>query len=135
MDARYVMRFGLLGLMVTLLATGCPSIQPENAITWGMKAATNQLTQTTPREWQAIAEKINQAVPESEIVLSDEEAAAVVDFVVANDFDSIQEIVQAVEDVQNDPNLINDFVIPDSVMDLFGEFDFEAAVDGFLSGA
>ncbi len=119
---------------VCTLITGCMFAQPvENEVTWAMKAATNQLTSTTPREWQAIVEVVDQAVPEADITLTDEQAQAIVDFIQANDLNSIQEIVELVQRVQQDPSLIDELVIPDSVMQLFGDYDFGAAVEGFIN--
>jgi len=106
----------------------------ENEVTWGIKAATNQLTSTTPREWQAVAEKVDEMVPEADITLTDDQAEAIVDFVQANDLNSIQEIADLVEQVQADPSTVNDLVIPDSVMELFGDYDFEDAIEGFVNG-
>ena len=122
------------GAALGALITGCMFAQPaENEVTWAMKAATNQLTNTTPREWQAIVEVIDQAVPEADLTLTDEQAQAIVDFIQANDLNSIQEIVDLVQQVQEDPSLIDELVIPDSVLELFGDYDFGSAVEDFIN--
>jgi hypothetical protein len=118
---------------VAVLITGCPSVAPpENAVTWGIKAATGRLTDTTVREWQAVAEKIDARTPEVELSLNDAQAQAIVDFVQANELDSIQDVLSAIETAQNDPaSLADDFVIPDSVIDLFtdGAADLQSVVN------
>ena len=134
MDARSIIKLGALGVLVMTFVAGCPSVQPENAITWGLKASTNQLTQTTPTEWQAIVSKINDLTPDANVSLSDDEATAIVDFVQANDLNSMQEIAQLVEDAQSDPNSVSDIEIPDSVIGLFQDADMAAVLDSFLSG-
>jgi hypothetical protein len=108
-----------------LFITGCLSAPVENEVTWGIKAATGQLTETTPTEWQAVADQIDGFVPDAEISLTDAEAQAIVDFIQANDLDSIQEVVALVEQAQTDPSSVGDIEIPDSVMNLFGQDDFE----------
>ncbi|GEM_PF-2410789 len=134
MNVRGLSIAGLVALALVVLP-GCPQAAPmENEVTWGIKAATNQLTSTTPREWQAVADKVDELVPEADISLTDEQAQAVVDFVQANDLNSVQEIVDLVEQVQADPSTVNDLVIPDSVMELFGDYDFQGAIEGFVNG-
>jgi hypothetical protein len=135
MDARSFRRPVLLACPFLLLCVGCPSATPpENAVTWGLKAATGRLTETTPREWQAVADRIDERTPQVEVSLTDAQATAIVDFLQANDLGSIQDIVDTVEGVQNDPNSLGDIEIPQSVMDLFGNtaIDFEGAVDDIL---
>lgn len=134
MQLRSVLQIGVLGVLVMTLATGCPSVQPESALTWGLKASTNRLTQTTPAEWQAIVSKINELSPGANVALTDDEATAIVEFVQANDLDSIQEIAQLVADVNDDPSSAGGVVIPESVTELFGNGELETALDGFMSG-
>jgi len=136
MDARSFFKLVLLSCAVLLFATGCPWVAPpENAVTWAVKAATSRLTETTPREWQAVVERVDERIPAVDISLTAEQAQAIVDFVQANDLDSIQEIVSLVEDAKNDPSVIEEIEIPDSVMDLFDEsqVDFEGAVEDLLT--
>ena len=115
-------KLGLLGMSCVLLlvATGCPMQTVENELTWGLKAATGQLTQTTPTEWQAVVTKINTAVPEADVSLTNEQAEAVVDFLVANDLDTIDDIVALIER-ESDPETAEGVVIPDSLKDLFDQ--------------
>jgi hypothetical protein len=136
MDARSFRWWVLLTGPVLLFTSGCLwATPPENAVTWGIKAATNRLTETTPREWQAVAERVDERTPQVDISLTDEQAAAIVDFLRANDLDSLRDIVDTVESVQNDPDAIGDIVIPPSVMDLFGNpaIDFGGLVDDIFA--
>ena len=138
MDARSLLRLAAAGCAVLLFTTGCLSYAPpENAVTWGVKAATDRLTETTPHEWQAVAEKIDQHTPEVDVCLTDEQAEAIVEFVQVNELDSIQDIVELVERAQSDLSTIEEIEIPQSVMDLFGnaEIDFEGALADVLGGA
>lgn len=133
MDARSFSGPVLLSCAL-LLVTGCPrTAPPENAVTWGVKATRGQLTTATPTEWQAIAEKIDARTPEVDVSLSDAQAAAIVEFVQVNDLDSIEEITDFVEGAQSDPSEFEEVVIPDSVMELFADGDFESFTDAFLS--
>ena len=135
MDARSFSKLAMLGCAVLLFTTGCPRLAPpENALTWAIKAATGRLTETTPREWQAVAEKINERTPAAEIYLTDEQAEAIVEFVQVNELNSIPQIVDLVQRAINDPSVVQEIEIPDSVMELFGDdqFDFEGAVDDLL---
>jgi hypothetical protein len=135
MDARSLSKLAMLGSAVLLFTTGCPRSAPlENALTWAIKAATGRLTEATPREWQAVVEKIDQRTPATDIYLTDEQAVAIVEFVQANELNSIPQIVDLVRRAINDPSVVQEIEIPDSVMDLFGgdEFDFEGAVDDLL---
>jgi hypothetical protein len=113
-------RMGLLGMGCVLLvcATGCPMQQVENEVTWGIKAATGQLTETTPTEWQVVTEKIDAAIPEADITLTDEQAVAIVDFLVENDLNSIDDIAALIER-ESDPATAEGVVIPDSLQELF----------------
>ncbi len=111
-----------------LLITGCPSVTPlENEVTWGLKAASGQLTNATANEWKAITEKVDEAVPETNITMTDEQAAAVVDFVQVNNLDSIEDIITLLENPQ-------DVEIPDSMTQLFEDIDFETVANNILGG-
>lgn len=111
-----------------LLIAGCPSLTPvENEVTWGLKAASDQLTNATANEWKAITEKVDEAVPETDITMTDEQAAAVVDFVQVNNLDSIEDIITLLENPQ-------DVEIPDSMTQLFEDIDFETVANNILGG-
>ncbi|MFQ5805726.1 MAG: hypothetical protein ACE5I3_04665 [Phycisphaerae bacterium] len=137
MDARSFSTLAVLSCVTLLFTTGCPRpAPPENAVTWGIKAATGRLTETTPREWQALAQKVDELTPEVDIPdLTDEQAQAIVDFIQANELNSVQAITSLIEQAQADPSVLEEIEIPDSVMDLFGstEIDFEGAVNDILN--
>jgi len=121
----------VLGCAALLSVAGCPqAAPPENAVTWGIKAATGALTDTTSREWQAVAEKIDAQTPQVDVALTDEQAQAIVDFVKANNLDTIQNIRDLVQDAQADPTVLLEIEIPDSVMALFG--DASVDVESFV---
>jgi len=110
--------FSSLALIVLV---GCPRVAPpENEVTWAIKAATGHLTQATPREWQAVSEVIDSRIPQVDVTLTDAQAEALTDFIRANDLNTVDEIVQLVEEAQQDPNsVVSELVIPDSVTALF----------------
>ena len=131
MNIRSFLRHAVLSCAVLALLTGCPRVAPpENAVTWGVKATTGRLTQTTTTEWQAVAERIDNRTPERDISLDDAQAQAIVDFIETNDLNSIQAIIDLVRDAQNDPSVAEEITIPESVTDLFGDvdIDFESLV-------
>ena len=116
-----------ISCVLTLFITGCFATAPvENELTWALKAANGQLSQTTANEWVAVANTISQAVPGVDVSLTEEEAQAIVDFLVANDVDTIDDLVALIEQAQADPGSIE---IPDSVMTLFGEAAADAVED------
>jgi hypothetical protein len=123
-----------LGLVVSLFVSGCFVAAPaESEVSWAIKAATNNLTEATAGEWQALAEKIDEFVPEVEVSLTDEQAEAIVEFVQANDIDGVQDIQDLIEQAQSDPDSIT---IPDGFEELFAgmaEADFDDLV-GTLQG-
>lgn len=112
----------VLASVVTLAIAGCPQQASQgNILTFGVKAAQGNLTQTTATEWQAVANTVSNRSADIDVSLTDEQGQAIVDFLVANDLDSIQEIVDLVEQVQADPDSANQIVIPDSLMNLFDD--------------
>ena len=121
--------FAVLGCVVSMFVSGCFVAAPGgNEVTWALKAATNTLTEATAEEWQAVADKINELVPEVEVSLTDEQAAAIVTFVQANDINGVQDIQDLIEQVQNDPDSIT---LPDGFEELFAgmaDADFEDLV-------
>ncbi|MEP0845268.1 MAG: hypothetical protein HRF50_00445 [Phycisphaerae bacterium] len=126
-------RVGILcasSLAALTFLVGCPTAPAENVITLGIKAATGQLTTSTPREWQALADRISQASETVDVSLSDAEAGAIVDFVQANDLNTVQEIRDLIQQAREDPSSV-DVVIPDSVYTLFGE---GSNLDAILGG-
>jgi hypothetical protein len=92
---------------------------PENEVTWAAKALTNNLTEATATEWQAVATRIDEAVPEVDIALSPAQAQAIVEFVQQNEINGLQDIQGKIEQAQEDPNSI---VIPDGFLELFSGF-------------
>jgi DNA polymerase III delta subunit len=137
MDARYAVGLVLFGGIVLLFTTGCPRVEPpENALTWGLKAASGQLTQATAREWQAIVERVDERIPEANISITEEQADVIVDFVRANDLDSFQEIADLVQQAQDDPSVIEELEIPESMIEMFEELgdNPEDIMDDILGG-
>jgi hypothetical protein len=134
MDARSVLKLVAFSGPVLMLVAGCFNIAPlENAVTWALKAATGRLTETTPTEWQALAGKVDERTPNLDVSLTYEQAEAIVDFVQANQLDSIQDIIELVAQVTNDPNSISDIEIPESMMTLFGDANSRSVTDEILA--
>jgi hypothetical protein len=124
----------VLGCAVALLVSGCFVAAPlENEVTWAVKAATSQLTEATAAEWQAVATKVDELVPEVDVSLSEEQAEGIVVFVQENEINGVQDIEELLEQAQTDPSSI---VIPDGFLELFsgfGEVDLDRLV-GTLQG-
>lgn len=136
MDARLWSRVLVFGCVMALFAGGCISAAPpENAVTWGLKAATGRLTETTANEWVALAERVDSYAPTADISLTAEQGQAIVDFLQANDLNTIQEVVMLVEAVANDPNSLQDIEIPDSMLTLFEDANFGSVVDDVSGGS
>lgn len=111
-------------LALTLVGlTGCPvAATPSrtsnqgggNLVTAGAKIAGGSIASLTPDELQVITDKAVEVNPNIDIPeLSDEEAAAAVDFLVANDLNTLDDVVNLIQEAETDPNAI---VVPDSVM-------------------
>lgn len=113
----------VLASVATIGIAGCPQQASSggNILTFGVKAAQGALTQTTPTEWQAVANTVSQRSADIDVSLTDDQAQAVVDFLVANELNSIQEIVDLIAQVEADPDSADQIVIPDSLMDLFDD--------------
>ena len=112
-----------LSCVLTLFLAGCFATAPvENEVTWAFKAASGQLSQTTATEWVAVANTISEAVPGVDVTLTEEQAQAIVDFLVANNIDTVDELMALIENP-------GDVVIPDSVTALFGEAAADAVND------
>lgn len=135
---RKIVGVGLCGALLASMIAGCPQREPvENAVTFGLKAAQGRLTETTPNEWIAVAEKVDARIPEADIELTEEQAQAGIDFLEANDLNTIQEVVQLVGDVQADPTLIEELEVPESLLEIFaaefeGEFGDDFDIDAFV---
>ncbi|MBU0617908.1 MAG: hypothetical protein KKI02_09345 [Planctomycetes bacterium] len=115
MKTRSLSSLAVLACPVVLFVGGCLMAAPPE-VTWAVKAGTNNLTQATATEWQAVAAKIDELVPEVDLTLSDAQAQAIVEFVQLNEIDGVQDIQDTVEQAQNDPGSI---VVPDGFLELF----------------
>jgi hypothetical protein len=101
-----------------------------NLLTLGLKATQGQLTTTTADEWQILFDTVSEANANLDIELSDDQAEAVVDFLGENNLDSFQDIEDLVTRVEQDPSLIDEIVIPDSLMTLItSEIDLDSVID------
>lgn len=130
MKIRSLSSLAVLGLAVLLSATGCLSVvQPENEVTWAVKAAMGNLTATTVTEWQAVAETIDEAVPEVEVLLTDAQAQAILDFIRLNEIDTLADIQAIIEQALSDPASIQ---LPDGFLELFSSFS-ESDFDQLLT--
>ncbi len=114
-----LLNLAVLGCAGLLFVGGCFVASPENEVTWAVKATTGNLTDASATEWQAVAAKIDEVVPEVNLALSDAQAQAVVTFVQANNIDSLQSIQEKIAEAQADPSSV---VIPDGFLELFSGF-------------
>jgi hypothetical protein len=133
MDGRAFFRLSLPGCVALVLVTGCPQPAPrENAVTWGIKAATGRLNETTPLEWQAVATKIDNRTPNVEVSLTEEQAEVIVAFVQANELDTIADVTELMEQAIQDPRILDECEVPEEAIDLFSDVDFEGFAEGFV---
>ena len=107
-------------LLVTV--TGCPfgNTRTTNqgggtVISAAGKVAGGQMTNLTPDEIQIVSDTISDLSPNVSLFISDDQAAVAVDFLQANDLNSIEDIAAFAEQVADDPSGV---VIPDSLMQL-----------------
>ena len=117
----FVILAGCAGLIV--FSGGCfgdPRTTDQGGgsiITAGVKVATGQLASLTPDEIQIIGDNIanfiTDAVP---VELTNEQAAAISEVLVANDLNTIEDITALIENP-------GDIVLPEEFLDLFGDFD------------
>ena len=126
MRIRKELGVALLGLTTLLLVTGCPFASLENYVTWGVKAAAGNLTATTATEWVSVAAFIDERTPETDVSLTEEQAQAIVDFLVANNLNKVADITYAIEHPEQ-------LEIPDSLIDLLGDLSLEDVFGG-ISG-
>lgn len=114
---------GMIGAMGLLTLTGCPQQSTRtnnqgggNIITAGAKVAGGNISSLTPDEVQVLADKVASNTTDLDIPeLTDEQAAAAVDFLVANNVNTIEDVQNLVEQAEQDPTSIE---IPDSIQEL-----------------
>lgn len=114
-----------LGLTcVTLFALGgCPMAGPERTTNQGggnilsatSKITGGQMTKLTPDEIQIALDTVSNVSEAINIELTDEQAQATVDFLVANSLNSIEDIEAFVVEAENDPDSVQ---IPESLQAL-----------------
>jgi hypothetical protein len=134
MGIRSLSTLTVLGGVLLLPVAGCLwSAAPENEVTWAVKAATGNLTAATETEWQAVAEQVDEVVPEVDVALTDAQAEAIVEFVRLNGIRTVQDIWDIIAQALADPGSI---VLPDGFLELFSSFTEEdfAAFLGLLEG-
>ena len=104
---------GIAGCPMAAAPTRTSNQGGGNIVTAGAKIAGGSITSLTPDELQVITDKAVELNPDITIPeVTDEQAAAAVDFIVANDLNTLDDVVNLVEQAQQDPNAV---VIPDSV--------------------
>jgi hypothetical protein len=118
---RSVVLTAAAGASLALLA-GCPFVDSRttnqgggNLITAAIKVATEQIATLTPDEVQVLTDTVSDVSPDIEVNVTDEQAAAAVEFLVANNVYTIADIERLVEQAENDPGSIR---IPDAVVAL-----------------
>ena len=74
-----------------------------------------QMTSLTPDEIQIVSDTISDLSPDVSLFIGDDEAAVAVDFLQANNLNSIDDIVAFAEQVADDPSGV---VIPESLVQL-----------------
>lgn len=79
------------------------------------KFTSNNMTNLTPDEIQIVTDTVSDLSPQVEILVGDEEAQAAVDFLVANNLNSVQDVAALVEEAGDNPDAV---VIPESLQQL-----------------
>jgi len=107
-----------------LVLTGCP--QPVtrtnnqgggSILTASLKIAGGQMSQLTPDEIQILADTLTSSRSELALPpLTDEQAQAVSDFLVAHNINTVDDIQRVIDEAESNPGSV---VIPDSVRQLF----------------
>lgn len=112
----------LLAGTTLVWVTGCPfgNTRTTNQgggtiITAASKVVGGQMTSLTPDEIQIVSDAISDLSPDVSLFIGDDEAAAAVDFLRANNLNSIEDIAAFAEQVANDPSGV---VIPESLVQL-----------------
>lgn len=107
-----------------LWLTGCPfgNTRTTNqgggtVITAASKVVGGRMTSLTPDEIQIVSDAISDLSPDVSLFIGDDEAAAAVDFLQANNLNSIEDIAAFAEQAANDPSGV---VIPESLIQLVG---------------
>jgi hypothetical protein len=107
-----------------LSVAGCPT-SPERTsnqgggslLSAGAKIANGQLASLTPDEVQILADMLSAQDPNIELVVSDEDAQAAVEFLQLNEINTIEDLERVASDADQDPNSV---IIPDGVLAIFG---------------
>lgn len=112
----------LLAVVATLGLTqlaGCPVGDPRtgnqgggSVISAALKLANGTLTSLTPDEIQLVTDLVSDLNPDIDVVINDDQAEAAVDFLVANNVNSIEDIQALIAQAENDPNSLT---IPASI--------------------
>ncbi|MBN2446125.1 MAG: hypothetical protein JXO22_05345 [Phycisphaerae bacterium] len=131
----------MFGLVLGLNGCVLPFAGPErltnqgggDLLTAGAKIATNQLTSLTADEVQIIGDFINPQLPNVDLTLTDDEAAAIVEFLQVNNLNSLIETQQkiseaiAVAAVGGDASTV--LIIPEGLTSLIERIGGDAAED------
>ena len=107
------------------LALGCGANAGNggggNIITAASKVVFGTMSKLTPDEIQILVEAVNQSnLANVDVTIDDTQSAAAADFLKANDVNTIQDIQQLVNDIENDPNSV---VVPPAVVALIAAGD------------
>lgn len=124
MDARKAVVVSTTTIAALLFLTGCPKQQTRtnnqgggNIVTAGAKVAGGNIAALTPDEIQILADNVTefQDTPVDVPELTDAQATAASDFLIANDVKTIEDVQSLIQQIEADPTSI---VIPDSVQQL-----------------
>lgn len=122
MRNRSAWALGVLGALVVVNLAGCPlsdsrlTDQGGGTIFTALAKVTGErLSQLNPDELQILADTVSRLSDQVEIDLTDEQAAAAIDFLVANDLNTFPEVEAFIAEAEQDPGSV---VIPDSLQAL-----------------
>ncbi len=120
-----------VAVSASLLIAGCPTAAVDRTnnqgggtiVTAGAKIASGKIGTLTPDELQLMHDKAIELNPELAAApeLTDEQAEAAVEFLDANDLETLDDVVELIEEASDNPDTV---VIPDSV---------QAVLEGIVS--
>lgn len=130
-----------LAAAVLISVTGCPFGNSRttnqgggNIITAAGKVVGGQMTSLTPDEIQIVSDAISDLSPDVSLFIGDDEAAVAVDFLRANNLNTIEDIAAFADNAVNDPDSV---VIPESLTQFLNsgiDFGSLVTITGDTSG-
>lgn len=108
--------------LTVLVIGGCPAVEQRlinqgggSVLSAVMKVASGAMSDVNPDELQILGDLISELNPAVDLYITDDQAQAGVDFVNANELDTLQDVFDLVEMSQENPGVV---VIPESIQSI-----------------